>query len=106
MLQLKVLQNIIDKCAAGYLMKKELDYLGNAIANPKRPFTAILGGAKISGKIDVIQELMGKVDNLIIGGGMAYTFYKAQGYEIGTSLLEEDKIDLAKEILEKAKSRT
>jgi phosphoglycerate kinase len=94
----------IDQCAAGYLMKKELDYLGNAIANPKRPFTAILGGAKISGKIDVIQELMGKVDNLIIGGGMAYTFYKAQGYEIGTSLLEEDKIDLAKEILEKAKS--
>ncbi len=94
----------IDKCAAGYLMKKELDYLGNAIANPQRPFTAILGGAKISGKIDVIQELMGKVDNLIIGGGMAYTFFKAQGYEIGTSLLEEDKIDLAKEILEKAKS--
>ncbi len=94
----------IDKCAAGYLMKKELDYLGKAIANPERPFTAILGGAKISGKIDVIQALMGKVDNLIIGGGMAYTFYKAQGYEIGTSLLEEDKIDLAKEILEKTKN--
>lgn len=93
-----------DICAAGYLMKKELDYLGNAIANPKRPFTAILGGAKISGKIDVIQELMGKVDNLIVGGGMGYTFYKAQGYEIGTSLLEEDKIELAKEILEKAKT--
>jgi len=91
-----------DKCAAGYLMKKELDYLGNAISNPKRPFTAILGGAKISGKIDVIKELMGKVDNLIVGGGMAYTFYKAQGYEIGTSLLEEDKIELAKEILEQA----
>lgn len=91
-----------DKCAAGYLMKKELDYLGSAISNPKRPFTAILGGAKISGKIDVIKELMGKVDNLIVGGGMAYTFYKAQGYEIGTSLLEEDKIELAKEILEKA----
>lgn len=94
----------IDKCAAGYLMKKELDYLGKAIANPERPFTAILGGAKISGKIDVIQALMGKVDNLIIGGGMAYTFYKAQGYEIGTSLLEEDKIDLAKEILEKTQN--
>ncbi|PID62961.1 MAG: phosphoglycerate kinase [Ignavibacteriae bacterium] len=93
-----------DTCAAGYLMKKELDYLHNAIANPKRPFTAILGGAKISGKIDVIQELMSKVDNLIVGGGMAYTFYKAQGYEIGKSLLEEDKISLAKEILEKAKS--
>lgn len=93
-----------DQCASGYLLKKELDYLGNAIANPKRPFTAILGGAKISGKIDVIQELLGKVDNLIVGGGMGYTFYKAQGFEIGTSLLEEDKIELAKEILEKAKS--
>lgn len=93
-----------DKCASGYLLKKELDYLGNAVANPKRPFTAILGGAKISGKIDVIQELLGKVDNLIIGGGMGYTFYKAQGFEIGTSLLEEDKIELAKEILEKANS--
>jgi len=88
-----------DECAAGYLMKKELDYLGSAIAIPKRPFTAILGGAKISGKIDVIQELMNKVDNLIIGGGMAYTFLKALGYEIGTSLLEEEKIGLAKEIL-------
>lgn len=93
-----------DICAAGYLMKKELDYLGSAISNPKRPFTAILGGAKISGKIDVIQELMSKVDNLIVGGGMGYTFYKAQGFEIGTSLLEEDKIELAGEILEKAKT--
>ena len=93
-----------DICAAGYLMKKELDYLGSAISNPKRPFTAILGGAKISGKIDVIQELMSKVDNLIVGGGMGYTFYKAQGFEIGTSLLEEDKIQLAGEILEKAKT--
>ena len=93
-----------DICAAGYLMKKELDYLGSAISNPKRPFTAILGGAKISGKIDVIQELMSKVDNLIVGGGMGYTFYKAQGFEIGTSLLEEDKVELAGEILEKAKT--
>ena len=93
----------IDKCASGYLMQKELDYLGKAIANPQRPFTAILGGAKISGKIDVIQNLLPKVDNLIIGGGMAYTFFKAMGYEIGTSLLEEEKIELAKEILEKAK---
>ncbi|MEE9431021.1 MAG: phosphoglycerate kinase [Melioribacteraceae bacterium] len=92
----------IDACAAGYLMKKELDYLGSAIANPQRPFTAILGGAKISGKIDVIQELMNKVDNLIIGGGMAYTFLKALGYEIGNSLLEEEKIELAKEILTEA----
>ncbi len=93
-----------DQCAAGYLMKKELDYLGKAIANPQKPFTAILGGAKISGKIDVIQNLINKVDNLIIGGGMAYTFYKAQGMEIGKSLLEEDKIELAGEILKKVKS--
>ncbi len=93
-----------NQCAAGYLMKKELDYLGKAIANPQKPFTAILGGAKISGKIDVIQNLMNKVDNLIIGGGMAYTFYKAQGMEIGKSLLEEDKIELAGEILKKVKS--
>jgi len=93
-----------ETCAAGYLMKKELDYLGNAIANPHKPFTAILGGAKISGKIDVIQELMNKVDNLIIGGGMGYTFFKSQGHEIGQSLLEEDKIELAGEILEKAKT--
>lgn len=94
----------MDTCAAGYLMQKELDYLGKAITDPKRPFTAILGGAKISGKIDVIQNLLPKVDTLIIGGGMAYTFFKAQGQEIGTSLLEEDKIDLAKEILKKAES--
>lgn len=90
----------ITTCVSGYLMKKELDYLGNAVANPKRPFTAILGGAKISGKIDVINNLVSKVDNLIIGGGMAYTFYKAMGHEVGTSLLEAEKVDLAKEILE------
>lgn len=91
----------ISTCAAGYLMQKELDYLGKAIANPQRPFTAILGGAKISGKIDVIENLASKVDILIIGGGMAYTFFKAMGFEIGTSLLEEEKIDLAKQTLEK-----
>jgi phosphoglycerate kinase len=90
--------------AAGYLIEKELKFLGDAIANPVRPMVAILGGAKISGKIDVINNLLGKVDSLIIGGGMAYTFFKAQGYEIGTSLLEEDKLDVAREILEKAKS--
>lgn len=94
----------MDVCAAGYLMKKELDYLGGALADPKRPFTAILGGAKISGKIDVITHLMDKVDTLIIGGGMAYTFFKAQGKEIGTSLLEEEKLDLAKELLHKLES--
>jgi len=96
--------NYIKVCASGYLMQKELDYLGKALAEPKRPFTAILGGAKISGKIDVIKNLMPQVDYLIIGGGMAYTFYKAMGLEIGTSLLEEEKIDLAKEILEEAKT--
>ena len=74
-------------------MQKELDYLGTAIANPQRPFTAVLGGAKISGKIDVISNLLGKVDKLLIGGGMAFTFLKAQGKEIGKSLLEEDKIE-------------
>ena len=91
-------------CASGYLMQKELDYLGTAIANPQRPFAAILGGAKISGKIDVISNLLSKVDKLLIGGGMAFTFLKAQGKEIGKSLLEEEKIDLAKEVLEKVKN--
>ena len=94
----------IDTCVSGYLMQKELDYLHNAIAEPNRPFTAILGGAKISGKIDVIENLLKKVDTLIIGGGMAYTFYKAQGFEIGTSLLDVDKVELAKEMLAKFKS--
>jgi phosphoglycerate kinase len=94
----------IKLCASGYLMQKELDYLGTAITNPQRPFAAILGGAKISGKIDVISNLLGKVDKLLIGGGMAFTFLKAQGKEIGKSLLEAEKIDLAKEVLEKAKN--
>lgn len=92
----------IKTSAAGYLMQKELDYLGGAIFNPNRPYCAILGGAKISGKIDVISNLLDKVDSLIIGGGMAFTFFKAQGKEIGKSLLEEDKIELAKIVLEKA----
>ena len=88
--------------AAGYLIEKELRFLGQAIENPQRPMVAVLGGAKISGKIDVIKNLFDKVDALIVGGGMAYTFFKAQGHEIGDSLLEEDKIDLAKEILAEA----
>lgn len=92
----------IEKCAAGYLMEKEIKYLGKAVTNPERPFTAILGGAKISGKIDVIQNLFSKVNTLIIGGGMAYTFFKAMGYEIGTSILEEEKIEVASEVLKKA----
>ncbi len=93
-----------DKCAAGYLMEKELSYLGGALENPRRPFVTILGGAKISGKIDVINNLMDKADVLLIGGGMIYTFYKAQGKEIGKSLLEEDRIEMAREIFEKAES--
>ena len=90
------------QCAAGYLMEKEIRYLSMAIADPKRPFLAILGGAKISGKIDVIENLFDKVDVLIIGGGMAYTFFKAQGLEIGGSLLEEDRVELAGELLRRA----
>lgn len=95
----------IKQCAAGYLMMKELDYLGRAIQNPTRPYVAVLGGAKISGKIDVIENLLGKVDSLLIGGGMAFTFFKAQGLEIGDSLLEADKIDVAKSILNSASAK-
>jgi phosphoglycerate kinase len=94
-----------DQCAAGYLMQDELKYLGMALSNPKRPFVALLGGAKISGKIDVITNLMDRVDALLIGGGMAFTFFKAMGKEIGRSLLESDKVDLAKEILKKAEAK-
>lgn len=91
--------------ACGYLIQKELKFLGEAVKNPVRPFTAILGGAKVSDKIAVINELLEKVDNLIIGGGMAYTFLKAQGYEIGSSLVEEDKVEYAKEMMQKAKDK-
>ena len=93
---------VLPQRAAGYLMKKELDFLGDAVDNPKRPFVAIIGGAKVSGKIDVIEALLPKVDTLIIGGGMAFTFYKAQGKEIGDSLVEEDRVEMAKELLAKA----
>ncbi len=96
--------HFVEKSAAGLLMEKELEYLGKALTNPQKPFIAILGGAKVSDKIGVIKNLMGKVDTFIIGGGMAYTFLKAQGHEIGKSLLEADKIDLAKETLAQAKS--
>ncbi|MCF3942245.1 phosphoglycerate kinase [Oceanobacillus alkalisoli] len=91
--------------AAGFLMEKEIEILGNALENPKRPFTAIIGGAKVKDKINVIDNLLDKVDNLIIGGGLAYTFVKAQGHEVGKSLLEEDKIDLANEFIAKAKEK-
>ena len=95
----------IDQCASGYLIEKELTYLGGALENPNRPFVAVLGGAKISGKIDVITSLLDKVDTLIIGGGMAYTFYKAMGLEIGKSLLEEDRIPMAKQIMADAEAK-
>jgi len=95
--------HFMQKSAAGLLMEKELEYLGKALHSPAKPFVAILGGAKVSDKIGVIENLLGKIDALIIGGGMAYTFLKAQGQEIGKSLLEADKIDLAKQILEDAR---
>ena len=95
----------LEERACGYLIQKELKFLGEAVENPVRPFTAILGGAKVSDKIAVIEQLLEKVDNLIIGGGMAYTFLKAQGYEIGTSLVEEEKVEYAKEMMEKAKAK-
>ena len=90
---------------AGFLIEKELKFLGEAINNPERPFMAILGGAKVSDKIGVIDSLLDKVDTLMIGGGMAYTFFKAQGYEVGNSICELDKLDLAKELMEKAKNK-
>ena len=92
-------------CAVGYLMQKEIEFLGNAVENPVRPFVAILGGSKVSSKISVINNLLEKVDTLIIGGGMAYTFAKARGYEIGTSLCEDEYLDYAKEMIEKAKEK-
>jgi phosphoglycerate kinase len=90
---------------AGFLMQKELDYLGLAVAQPKRPFVAILGGAKVSGKIDVIEALLPKVDGLLIGGAMACTFYRAMGLETGTSLVEPDRVDLARDLLQRARMR-
>ncbi|MDM5299501.1 phosphoglycerate kinase [Bacillus pumilus] len=90
---------------AGFLMEKELEVLGKAISNPDRPFTAIIGGAKVKDKIGVIESLLDKVDNLIIGGGLAYTFVKALGHEVGKSLLEEDKVELAKSFMDRAKEK-
>lgn len=91
--------------AVGFLVEKEIDIMGNALENPKRPFTAILGGAKVADKIPVIENFLSIADNIIIGGGMMYTFLKAEGYNVGKSLLEEDKIDLAKKIIEKSKEK-
>ncbi len=90
---------------AGYLMKKEIDYLSKAVSNPQRPYVAILGGAKISGKIDVIQNLLPKIDVLVIGGGMAFTFFQAQGLEVGDSLVEQEKLGLAKQILDEVNTK-
>ena len=94
----------IDTCVVGYLMQKEIDFLGNAVEAPVRPFVAILGGAKVADKLNVISNLLEKVDTLIIGGGMAYTFLKAKGYEVGTSLVDDEKLDYCKEMMAKAES--
>lgn len=93
---------LVETAAVGYLMQKEIDFLGNAVENPVRPFVAILGGAKVADKLNVISNLLEKCDTLIIGGGMAYTFLKAKGYEVGTSLVDDEKIDYCREMLEKA----
>jgi phosphoglycerate kinase len=95
----------LDKSAAGLLMQKELEYLGKAVTNPEKPFVAIIGGAKVSDKIEVLRNLMSKVDALLIGGAMAYTFLKAQGRDTGKSLVEEDKVDLAGQLMREAKSK-
>ncbi|MBO0567813.1 phosphoglycerate kinase [Clostridium botulinum] len=97
--------NYLKEAACGYLIQKELKFLGNAVEKPERPFVAILGGAKVSDKINVINNLLDKVDTLIIGGGMGYTFLKSQGYTVGDSLLEEDKVEYAKEMINKAKEK-
>ncbi len=95
----------VDEAAVGYLMQKELKYLGEAVENPKRPFVTILGGAKVADKLNVIENLLNKADTLIIGGGMAYTFLVAKGYKVGTSLLDNEKIDYCKNMLEKAEEK-
>ncbi len=97
--------NYLKPAVAGYLLKKEIEYLSKAISNPEHPYIAIIGGTKISGKIDVIQNLLSKVDKLLIGGAMMFTFYKAQGINVGKSLIEEDKIELAKSLLDQAKEK-
>ena len=97
--------NHIKDTAVGYLMSKEIDFLGNAVNNPVRPFVAILGGAKVADKLSVIENLLTKVDTLIIGGGMAYTFLKAQGYEVGTSLVDDEKIEYCANMLKKAEEK-
>jgi phosphoglycerate kinase len=92
----------VEKSAAGFLLKKEVDYLSKAVHSPPKPYVAILGGAKVSDKIPVIEKLLNKADSILIGGALAYTFFKAQGYEVGRSLIEEDKIELAHLLLDRA----
>ena len=94
--------SFVDVAAVGYLMQKEIDFLGNAVDDPKRPFVAILGGAKVADKLNVISNLLTKCDTLIIGGGMAYTFLKAKGYEVGSSLVDDTKTDYCRQMLDKA----
>jgi phosphoglycerate kinase len=101
----EALAKLFDERYAGLLMKNELDYLGKALKTPVKPFVAVIGGAKISGKIDVITNLLDKCDTIIIGGGMIFTFYKALGYSIGKSILEEDKIELASNLIKQAKEK-
>jgi phosphoglycerate kinase len=100
-----IIADYMEDKMAGYLLEKEIKFLGDTVANPEKPFVAIVGGAKVSGKLEVLQSFIEKVDTILIGGGMAYTFYKAQGHSIGNSLVEEDLVDTAKEILSKAKAR-
>ncbi len=100
-----VVTKYIDQCAAGFLLEKEIEYLGKTLEAPEKPFVAIIGGAKISGKIDVVTNFLDKCDAILIGGGMAYTFYKAQGKAIGGSLVEDDKVELAGEILKQAEAK-
>ncbi len=94
-----------ENCVAGFLLDKEIKFLGQAVANPERPFVAIVGGAKVSGKLEVLKALITKVDTILIGGGMAYTFYKALGYQIGSSLCEDELVDTAKDIMDAAKAK-
>ena len=100
-----IIADFVDVKMAGFLMEKEIKFLGDTVANPERPFVAIVGGAKVSGKLEVLKSLINKVDTILIGGGMAYTFLKAQGHVIGGSLVEEDLVDTAKQILKDAKAK-
>ncbi len=100
-----IIANFVDEKMPGFLMEKEIKFLGDTIANPEKPFVAIVGGAKVSGKLEVLKSLIEKVDTILIGGGMSYTFLKAQGHSIGNSLVEEDLIETAKDILESAKNK-